>query len=114
MSAPTRQQPVNLIGRDLAHAQPRRRSRTPGFPVLLIGALLAGLFLAGLRVDILRLSSALEDARITLEALERDTRNLTAEVGTLRDPARLADLAGKLGFEDATLVLEARDTQKQP
>lgn len=114
MSAPTRQQPVNLIGRDLAHAQPRRRSRTPGFPAMLIGALLAGLFLTALRVDILRMSSALEDARVTLESLERKARSLTAEVGTLRDPNRLATLAAELGFEDATLVLEARGLQERP
>ena len=114
MSAPTRRQPVNLIGRDLAHAQPRGRSRAPGFPVLLTGALLAALFLAALRVDILRLSSALEDARITLESLERESRNLTAEVGTLRDPARLASLAEELGFEDATFILETRGKQGRP
>lgn len=114
MSTQERQRSVSLIGRDLARAHPRRRSRAPGFPALLVGALLAGLFLAALRVDILRMSSALEDARVTLESLEREARDLTAEVGALRDPARLAVLAGERGFADATRVLEARGPQARP
>ena len=111
MSTPERHRSVSLSGRDLAHARQRRRSRAPGFPAVLVGALLAGLFLAALRVDILRMSSALEDARVTLESLEREARDLTAEVGALRDPARLAVLAGERGSESPTRVLEARSPQ---
>jgi len=76
------------------------------FPALLLGVVLAGLMLAGLRIDIVRLGYALGEALSTQQSLEREFRALTAEVRALRDPARLAELAKPRGLRRPEHVIE--------
>jgi len=78
--------------------------------------LVAGLFLTMLRIDILRLSYALGEALETQQSLESESRALTAEVRSLRDPARLSELASRLGFQRPARVIEAAriDSPERP
>ncbi|MDH3210865.1 MAG: hypothetical protein OEM05_00090 [Myxococcales bacterium] len=97
-----------LVGRDLA---PVRRHRPRGkrqFGVVLLGIVLAAFALAALRNDILRLRYGLGEAVSTQKALLEEHRELTAEVRSLRDPARLARLARQRGFGRAERVIDLR------
>lgn len=97
---------VTLVGRDLARvalARPRR-ARAPG--IWLIAALIAGLGLAALRIDIFRLRYALADAVATEQALLEEQSVWTARRAALADPARLAKLAAQRGFVRPTQVIE--------
>jgi hypothetical protein len=85
-----------------------RRAR--GLPFLLIGGLLAGLSLAALRIDILRLGYAVADAVAEEKALMEERGALTARVQALRDPARLASLAPASGLARPTRVIELQQT----
>ncbi len=84
---------------------------TRGLPVLLVGGLLAGLSLAALRIDILRLGYAVADAVAEEKALLEERGSLTARVQALRDPARLASLAQERGLARPTRVIELRPTK---
>jgi hypothetical protein len=75
-------------------------------PVLVIGGLVAGLSLAALRIDILRLGYAVADAVAEEKALMEARGALTARVQALRDPARLASLAPARGLARPTRVIE--------
>ena len=97
---------VSLVGQDLAREHPRTRRPMRNFPALLFGVVLAGLMLAVLRIDIVRLGYALGEALSTQQSLEREFRALTAEVRTLRDPARLAELAKPRGLQRPERVIE--------
>jgi hypothetical protein len=95
-----------LIGRDLARTRLAAGRRHRLFPVALVGALLAALGLAALRVDGIRqryaLAAAMREEKILLE--ERD--RLTAEVRSLRDPARLARMASRWEFQRPEQIIE--------
>lgn len=98
------------VGRDLARL---RRTRTP-LPARVVGGLvltglLCALGLAALRIDILRARYALAEAIREEKALQEDQRRWTAAVETLRDPARLAELARQRGFERPERVVELRE-----
>jgi hypothetical protein len=80
--------------------------RARGLPVLLIGGLLAGLSLAALRIDILRLGYAVADAVAEEKALMEERGALTARVQALRDASRLASLAPARGLARPTRVIE--------
>ena len=67
---------------------------------------MSGLFLTVLRTDILRLGYALAKALESQQRLEREYRSLTAKVRSLRDPARLAEIAEKRGFQRPARVIE--------
>lgn len=99
------------IGRDLGRARPRGGSRLRGRPLaaLLLAGLLCALGLAALRIDILRARYALAEAIHEEKSLQEAQRRHLARVETLRDPARLAALARKRGFERPERVLELRD-----
>lgn len=99
-----------LVGRDLARMRGGAGSRARGLPVLLIGGLLAGLSLAALRIDILRLGYAVADAVAEEKALMEERGALTARVQALRDPARLAGLAPARGLARPTRVIELQQT----
>lgn len=116
MNASRRKRAISLVGRDLATGRPRKRRRARSFPALLVGTLLAGLFLTVLRIDILRLGYALGEALEAQRSLEREFRALTAEVRALRDPARLGELARELGFQRPARVVEISriDLQERP
>jgi len=87
-----------LIGRDLAPNRLVARPRGRMFPVVVIGALLAALGLAALRVDGIRQRYALADALREEQALLEEHDQLTAQVRRLRDPARLARLASRMNL----------------
>lgn len=106
MTATQQHRSISLVGQDLAAPRPKLRRRTRGAAGLLMGMLLAGLFLTVLRVDILRLSYALGEALQTQQSLESEFRSLTAEVRTLRDPARLSELASQRGFQRPARIIE--------
>jgi hypothetical protein len=95
-----------LVGRDLAplHRAEERRRRL--LPVLLIGCLLATLGLTALRIDLIRQRYALAAAMREEKRLLEEQRTLTAQVRSLRDPARLAVLAAELGFERPAGVIQ--------
>jgi hypothetical protein len=102
----------DLIGRDLAPIRSGASDRRRLLPVALVGALMAALCLAALRIDLIRqgyaLAAAMREERELLE--ERD--QLTARVRSLRDPARLARLARSLDFERPGRVIELPATEE--
>jgi len=97
---------ADLVGRDFAQPRSTGRPWTGALAALLAGVLLAALALAALRVDGIRvrygLGQAMKEER---ELLERD-RTLRAQVGSLRDPIRLARLAPRYGLVRPARVLE--------
>lgn len=90
------------------NATPRRRvlRRPPGLGSLLLGVVLAGLFLSALRVHVTQLryarAEALEEERHLLDEAHR----LEVEVQGLRHPIRLQGLARSLGFATPERVIE--------
>lgn len=98
----------DLVGRDLARVRPaRQRSRRPWI-ALLIGALLGGMGLATLRIDILRMRYALAESVETEQQLLESQRVWTARKETLRDPSRLAELAAERGFARPDRLIDLR------
>lgn len=95
------------------YALPRRRPR--GLPgraalwVLLAGLLAAGLGLAALRVDLIRVRYALADALREEAALRAARAELLVEVRRLRDPARLAALAQRAGLSRPERLIELEE-----
>jgi hypothetical protein len=105
-----------LIGRDLAAMPLRPNTRSRLLPVALVGALIAGLFLAALRVDLIRQRDDLGAAMNTEKQLLEQKRLLTTRVRRLRDPARLARLAAERGFvrPERVIDVEALDVAAGP
>ena len=97
---------AHLVGRDLARVRAvgARGRRSPG--IWLIAALIAGLGLAALRIDIFRLRYALAEAVETEQALLEEQSVWTARRATLSDPARLTKLAEERGFVRPTQVID--------
>lgn len=98
--------PRELIGRDLARVRIAPRSRRRVLAALLASALVAGLSLAALRIDILRLRYALADALEQEKQLLEERRVATAHLEGLRDPARLASLADARGLTAPARVID--------
>jgi hypothetical protein len=96
----------DLIGRDLAPIRREANRRSRLLPVALVGALMAALCLAALRIDLIRQGYALAAAMREEKELLEEHHLLTARVRSLRDPARLALLASRLGFERPERVIE--------
>ena len=96
--APRRRRQIGLIGRDLAAVPLRSSSRGRLLPLALVGTLIAALGLAALRNDLIRQRYELAEVMKTEKKLLDQKRLLTARVGRLRDPARLARLAAERGF----------------
>jgi hypothetical protein len=89
--------PIRLVGRDFAGQRGGRASR--GFLAVLVGAaVVAGLALAALRNDLIRMRYDLSEAMQQERELLEERRELTAKVVALRDPARLSRLARERGF----------------
>ena len=102
----------DLIGRDFAHVGARRSGRlqlSSPLAAALVGLLLAGLSLAALRIDILRLRYAMADAIATEKSLLEERRVENARATTLSDPGRLAELAEERGFVRPERVIDLRD-----
>ena len=93
-----RRRPIELIGRDIVGSPLRSSPRSRLLPVALVGALIAALCLAALRVDLIRQRYELAEAMNTEKQLLERKRLLTAQSRRLRDPARLARLAQERGF----------------
>jgi hypothetical protein len=93
-----RRRRVELIGRDIAGTPLRSSPRSRHLPLALVGALIAALCLAALRVDLIRQRYDLAEAMNTEKQLLEQKRLLTAQGRRLRDPARLARLAAERGF----------------
>ncbi len=96
----------DLIGRDLAPIRRAAKRHSRLLPVALVGALMAALCLAALRIDLIRQGYALAAAVREERELLEERRLLTARVRSLRDPARLARLASRLNFERPERVIE--------
>ncbi len=96
----------DLIGRDLALIRREANRRSRLLPVALVGALMAALCLAALRIDLIRQGYALAAAMRKEKELLEEHHLLTARVQSLRDPARLARLAQRLDFERPERVIE--------
>ncbi len=98
----------DLVGRDLARVRiPRGRGSRP-LAALLIGALIAGMGLVALRIDILRLRYGLAESIETEKALLENQRVWTARKETLLDPSRLAKLARQRGFARPAQAIQLR------
>ena len=97
-----------LVGRDLARVRLAGRRAPRPLAALLIGSLVAGMGLAALRIDILRLRYALADAVEAEKTLLEDQRVWTARKESLRDPSRLAELARERGFARPRNVIDLR------
>lgn len=94
-----RAQPGDLVGRDFARVRwTSKPSRASALGWLLITGFACALAIAVLRIDILRLRYALGEAVSEEKQLLHAQRQNTAKLETLRDPARLAELAHELGF----------------
>ena len=80
----------------------RRRTEPAGkrhwLPLAIAGFLLAGLAVAALRIDLIRVRYGLADAVREEKALEEEKRQAQARMRTLRDPRRLASLAADRGL----------------
>jgi hypothetical protein len=97
---------TELVGRDFAQSRAARRVFAGALPALIAGVLVAGLALAALRVDLIRVRYGLGEAmREEKELLER-SRALRARVGALRDPIRLAEIAPRYGLARPAHLLE--------
>ena len=97
---------TELVGRDFS--KPRRPTgawRTTG-AALLVGLALGGLSLASLRMTIVRTRYALADSLARETALLALERQAKVELRELRDPRRLRQLAGELGFTRPERVIE--------
>ncbi len=98
---------LGWIGRDLARV-PRLRRR-PSHPLwITLAGILVALSVAALRIDILRMRYGLGEALETEKALMEQRRELTAQVRSLRDPARLAHLAIESGLGRPERVIDLR------
>jgi len=67
---------------------------------------LLGLGAAALRSEIISLRYGLSEAMAQERSLLQERRELTARVGALRDPSRLAKLARERGFARPARVFE--------
>jgi hypothetical protein len=105
MSRSPRAGTPDLVGLDFARvrtAGPRRRA---WLPAALIGALLAAMGLAELRMQIFRMRYALGEASIETRALREERSQLMARLESLRGPERLARLARERGFAAPSQVI---------
>jgi hypothetical protein len=111
MSRGQRAGAADLVGVDFARVRVAARRRRPWLPVALIGALLAALGLAALRVQILRMRYALGEATVEIEALREQRSRVTAELERLRGPDHLVAQARRHGLGPALRVIEIEPTR---
>jgi hypothetical protein len=98
----------DLVGVDFARVRTAARRRRAWLPAALLGALLAAMGLAQLRLQILRMRYALAEATVEAGALREERSRWTAQLETLRGPERLARLARKQGLAAPARVVELR------
>jgi len=94
-----------LVGRDVANDLPHKRMPIWLIPGFAVGAVFAALAIVHVRVELIDQGYKRYSAVERLQALEEEQRILTARVGELRDPARLATLAQKMGLSRPDRVI---------
>jgi hypothetical protein len=104
----------SLVGRDLARAPLLDRPARGWLPACLVGALLAGLGLAALRVDVIRVRYALAESEREMQSLADERNALAARVRELRDPQRLGAIARERGYQRPERVIEIRPSDPRP
>ena len=95
----------HLIGRDVGNSAPRRRIPVWLIPGFAIGAVFAALAVTHVRVELIDQGYKRYSAVERLQALEEEQRILTARLNELRDPARIATLAQKMGLSRPDRVI---------
>jgi len=100
--------PGDLVGRDFVRRRSRGRLSTRRIAALVGVAFACALALAALRIDILRVRYALGEAIREEKALIQQQRLQTADLEGLRSPARLVEVAQKLGFAPPQHVIDLR------
>ena len=78
---------------------------------VLVTALVVSLGIAALRIDLLRVRYALAAATLEEQRLLDESRTLTAEMRTLRDPYHLALQARDLGFVRPSRLIDLRHAE---
>ena len=78
---------------------------------VLVTALVVSLGIAALRIDLLRVRYALAAATLEEQRLLDESRMLTAEMRTLRDPYHLALQARDLGFVRPSRLIDLRNVE---
>lgn len=86
---------LGLVGRDMSGTARLAGRRLRISPALLAGLIISALAIAALRVDLIRVRYGLADALREEKALLEQRREASARLQALRDPARLAHLAGE-------------------
>lgn len=103
---------IGLIGLDVSRAPSRLRGAS-WLPVA-AAALAGALFLAGLRMDVIRMRLALAESFEQELRLEQEQRELTVEMRRRRDPAELARQAAALGFRRAERMIDLDTPAMRP
>jgi len=105
-----------LIGRDVSGNGLRRRIPIWLIPGISLAAVFAALAIAHVRVELIDQGYKRYSAVERLQELEEEKRILTARVGELRDPARLAKLAQKMGLArpDHVITLAPPGDEQRP
>lgn len=96
----------DLVGVDFARVRTAPPRRRPWLPAALLGALLAAMGLAQLRVAILHTRYALGEADKAVRELHEERSRQAARLEGLRGPERLAKLARERGFATPEQVIE--------
>ena len=91
--------------------EPVEKRRWPALAIA--GFLLAGLAVAALRVDLIRVRYGLADAVREEKALLEESRQALARMRTLRDPLRLAHLAASRGLARPERIVDLPATPEQ-
>lgn len=95
---------AGLVGLDVSLAPSRLRG-TSWLPVV-AAAVVGALFLAVLRMDVIKLRLALAESFEAELRLAEEQRELTVEMRRLRDPAELTRRAEELGFDRAERLID--------
>jgi hypothetical protein len=103
---------IGLIGLDVA--QPPSRLRTRSWAGVAAAAVAGMMFLAVLRVDVIRMRFSVAEAFEEELRLEEVKRELTVEMRRLRDPAVLVERAGELGFRRAERLIDVGAAPPRP
>ena len=82
-------------------------------PLAIAGFLLAGLPVAALRIDLLRVRYGLADALREEKALLEENRQALADVRTLCDPSRLEHLAADRGLARPERIVDLPTAPEQ-
>ena len=99
----------DLVGVDFARVRTATPRRRVWLPAALLGALVAAMALAQLRISILHLRYALGEASAATRSLHEERSRQTARLEGMRAPERLAKLARERGFATPSRVVELRE-----